>query len=74
VCVRVIVDGAGDALPPAIARASTAGPLRTAALLSELVLAPSQWAGVLRLARRYATARRALSAVARAGCLTECPA
>jgi adenosylhomocysteine nucleosidase len=74
VCVRVIVDGAGDALPPAVVRAGTAGPLRTAALLSELVRSPSQWAAVLRLARRYATARRALHAVARAGCLTECPA
>jgi adenosylhomocysteine nucleosidase len=74
VCVRVIVDGANDALPAAIARASAAGPLRTAALLAELVLAPSQWAGVLRLAHRYATAQRALVAVVRARCLTVCPA
>jgi hypothetical protein len=72
--VRVIVDGAGDALPAAIARASSAGPLRTAALLWELALAPSQWAATLRLARRYATARRALSVVARVRCLTACPA
>lgn len=69
VAVRVIVDTAGDALPPAVMAASRDGPVRISRLVLGVARSPLQFAAVLRLAHRYRTATRALVTVARSGAL-----
>jgi adenosylhomocysteine nucleosidase len=69
VAVRVIVDTALDALPGAVIAATRGGRVRTASLLRELVMAPGDLGGLLRLASRYTVAKRALATVARTGAL-----
>jgi adenosylhomocysteine nucleosidase len=65
--VRVIVDTAYDALPRAVVAASRSGQVQIWRLLRALALRPADVAALVRLARRYRTARRSLAAVARAG-------
>jgi adenosylhomocysteine nucleosidase len=65
--VRVIVDGAADELPQAVLAASRGGHLSVLRLVCGLAVAPRDIVGVIRLARRYRTATRSLSAVARDG-------
>jgi adenosylhomocysteine nucleosidase len=68
IAVRVIVDGATDALPAAVSEAADAnGQLRVGRLIARMLLAPGELRSLLRLARRYGTANRSLAAVARAG-------
>jgi adenosylhomocysteine nucleosidase len=68
IAVRVIVDAASDALPAAVSEAADAnGQLRLARLLARMLLAPAELPSLLRLARRYGTANRALAAVAMVG-------
>jgi adenosylhomocysteine nucleosidase len=62
--VKVIVDTARDALPPALVAATDSGHLRVWRLINWLVRAPTNIVSVVRLARRYQIARRALRAVA----------
>jgi hopanoid-associated phosphorylase len=70
IAVRVIVDGAADALPRAVTNAAdSAGHLQLWRLIGALALAPADLAPLLRLARRYRAASRSLAAVARAGSL-----
>ncbi len=69
VAVRVVVDTALDEVPGAIIAATSGGQVRIARLLRELAKAPGDIAGLLRLAKRYGEARRALTAVARTGAL-----
>jgi adenosylhomocysteine nucleosidase len=70
--VRVIVDGAADRLPrPVAAAADAAGQLSIWRLIGALARAPSEFAPLLRLARRYQAASRSLAAVARAGPLAD---
>ncbi len=65
--VRVVVDGAADRLPHAVAVAvDAAGKLRLWRLAGALLRAPAEVAPLLRLARRYRSANRSLAAVARA--------
>jgi adenosylhomocysteine nucleosidase len=63
IAVRVIVDTAADAVPPAVAAASRAGRVEIGRLLAGLIVAPGDIASLLRLALRYRTAMRALKAV-----------
>jgi adenosylhomocysteine nucleosidase len=71
VAVRVIVDTAGDELPPALAGvADASGQLSVGRLLRSVVSEPASIATLLRLARRYRAARRSLRAIVRAGALT----
>jgi adenosylhomocysteine nucleosidase len=65
--VRVIVDTAADSLPPAVTAASRAGRVEIARLLWELLRAPGDLGGLLRLAARYRAAMRTLNSAARAG-------
>jgi adenosylhomocysteine nucleosidase len=65
--VRVIVDGAADVLPQAVLAASRGGHLSVLRLVCGLAAAPRDIVGVIRLARRYRTATRSLSAVVRDG-------
>jgi adenosylhomocysteine nucleosidase len=68
IAVRVIVDGAGDALPSAVRDAADAsGQLRVWRLFGQILLAPAGVTSVLRLARGYWAANRALALVARTG-------
>jgi adenosylhomocysteine nucleosidase len=68
IAVRVIVDGAGDVLPRAVAAAADqSGHLQLWRLIGALARSPAQLPPLLRLARRYRVASRSLSAVARAG-------
>ncbi len=67
IAVRVIVDTAADCLPRAVMAATREGQVRIALLLRELLLAPAEIGGLLRLARRYRRARRTLAAVAGIG-------
>jgi adenosylhomocysteine nucleosidase len=70
IAVRVIVDGAGDALPNAVtAAADKRGQLQIGRLIGALALAPNELAPLIRLARRYRVANRSLAAVARTGSL-----
>jgi adenosylhomocysteine nucleosidase len=65
--VRVVVDSAADAVPPALmAAAGEAGAGSIARLLGALARAPAQLPDFIRLVRRYRTASRALARVA--GC------
>ena len=71
--VRVIVDGAGDALPKSVTVAADAtGHLHVWRLLGALALAPAELPALIRLARRYRAASRSLAAVAHAGSLARC--
>ncbi len=63
IAVRVIVDTAGDALPPAVVAASRAGRVEIGRLIAGLVAAPREIAALIRLARRYRTAIRSLRVV-----------
>jgi adenosylhomocysteine nucleosidase len=63
--VRVIVDGAADALPRAVVAAGRGGQLSILRLIGGLAAAPQDLAGLIRLSRRYRAATRALAAVAR---------
>jgi adenosylhomocysteine nucleosidase len=68
IAVRVIVDGAGDALPSAVRDAADAnGQLRVWRLFGQILLAPAGVTSVIRLTRRYLAANRALAVVARTG-------
>jgi adenosylhomocysteine nucleosidase len=68
IAVRVIVDGAGDALPSAVRNAADAnGQLRAWRLFGQILLAPAGVTSVIRLTRRYLAANRALAVVARTG-------
>jgi adenosylhomocysteine nucleosidase len=69
VAVRVIVDTAADALPPAVVAASGRGPVHLGRLLRGLLRRPRDLQALLRLGRRYRIARRALIVVARTGAL-----
>ena len=66
VAVRVIVDAATDALPRAVAAASSSGQVRIWRLLGSIALAPVELGALIRLAGRYRTATRCLAAVAQA--------
>jgi adenosylhomocysteine nucleosidase len=70
--VRAIVDTARDAVPEAALSATGAGRdrPRLGRLLANLVLTPGELPALIRLARRYRSASRALSAVAGSGVLT----
>jgi adenosylhomocysteine nucleosidase len=67
IAVRVIVDGAADLLPRAVTAAGRGGQLSMLRLIGGLIIAPQDIVPLIRLARRYRTATRSLSAVARAG-------
>jgi len=67
IAVRVIVDTAGDSLPPAVTGATRAGQVRLMRLMVGLIRSPVEVASLLRLARRYRAALRALKTVARLG-------
>jgi adenosylhomocysteine nucleosidase len=70
IAVRVIVDGAGDVLPRAVAAAAdSAGHLQLWRLIGALARSPADLAPLIRLARRYRAASRSLAVVARAGSL-----
>lgn len=63
---RVVIDGAGDALPQSVIRATgDFGDVNLPRLVAGLVRAPADLPMLLRLPRRYGTARRALRALAR---------
>jgi adenosylhomocysteine nucleosidase len=67
VAVRVIVDTAADAVPRAVASASAAGQVRLGRLFLGLIRAPSDIPPLLRLARRYRVALRALASIGALG-------
>jgi adenosylhomocysteine nucleosidase len=68
--LRVIFDRAADELPAAVLLATDAGgEIALRRLLGQLLRSPAQWVAVLRLARRFRLASRALAAVARSGAL-----
>ncbi len=67
--VRVIVDTAADTLPRSVLAATQGGQLRIGRLLQGLAQSPGDIPALLRLARRYGAAKRALVAVARTGAL-----
>jgi hopanoid-associated phosphorylase len=69
IAVRVIIDTAADALPPAVLAASRAGHVSITRLIGGLAAAPWELLAMIRLAQRYRAATRALQAVARAGVL-----
>jgi adenosylhomocysteine nucleosidase len=64
VAVRVIVDAAGDRLPPAVVAASRAGRVRIARLVMGLAASPGEIPALMRLAQRYRVAMRTLRAIA----------
>jgi hypothetical protein len=63
--VRVIVDGAADALPRAVTAARRDGQVSILRLIGALAAAPRDLPGLIRLSRRYWAATRSLAAVAR---------
>ncbi|HTX23730.1 MAG TPA: hypothetical protein VMD03_03650 [Steroidobacteraceae bacterium] len=68
--VRVVVDGAADELPHALAGVmSPSGALSLARLIGRLVAEPASLAPLARLALRYAAARRSLRLIAQADAL-----
>ena len=69
VVVRAIVDTAGDTLPRAVLAAGTEGRVRLARLILAIASSPREIAPLLRIAKRYRAATRALGAVARTGAL-----
>jgi adenosylhomocysteine nucleosidase len=64
IAVRVIIDTAADVVPRAVVAASAGGQVRIGRLLGELALAPVECLALIRLARRYRVATRAMAAVA----------
>jgi adenosylhomocysteine nucleosidase len=64
IAVRVIVDTAADVLPRAIMAASGEGQVHIRRLIRGLAAAPLDLIAVIRLARQYRSATRALAAVA----------
>lgn len=64
IAVRVIVDTAADVLPRAIMAASGAGQVDIRRLIRGLAAAPLDLIAMIRLARQYRSATRALAAVA----------
>jgi adenosylhomocysteine nucleosidase len=66
VAVRVIVDTAADALPRAVMSASCSGQVHIWRLLGAIARDPAELGALIRLAGRYRTATRRLTAVARA--------
>lgn len=73
IAVRVIVDTAADELPAALADvADTGAPLSIGRLVGGVIAEPSGIGSLLRLARRYRAARRALRGIALSGALTAC--
>jgi nucleoside phosphorylase len=64
IAVRVIVDTAADVLPRAIVAASGEGQVDIRRLIRGLAAAPLDLIAVIRLARQYRSATRALAAVA----------
>jgi adenosylhomocysteine nucleosidase len=69
VAVRAIIDTAGDTLPRAVMGAGAEGRVRLAPLILGIVRSPREIAPLMRLAKRYRAAIRALAAVARTGAL-----
>jgi adenosylhomocysteine nucleosidase len=69
IAVRVIVDTAHDVLPRAVVAASRSGHVRIWRLIWALALRPADVSALVRLARRYRAASRALETLARAGSL-----
>ena len=69
VVVRAIVDTATDVLPAAVLSATTPEGVRMARLVLGMLRAPSELSPLLRLARRYRAATRALAAAAGSGAL-----
>jgi len=65
VAVRVIVDAANDELPRAVVAASTAGEINVPRLIRGLLKSPAEVVPLIRLARRYAAAKKSLTAIAR---------
>jgi len=68
--VRVIVDTANDTLPGAVRAAAGLPQLRMSRLVLGILRSPGEFAALLRLATRYRTAIRTLTAVAGSGALT----
>lgn len=64
IAVRVIVDTAMDVLPRTVAAMSRGDRVRIWRLVGGLVLAPTELAGLIRLAQRYRAATRSLAAIA----------
>jgi adenosylhomocysteine nucleosidase len=70
IAVRVIVDGAQDALPMAVTAAADAqGQLHPWRLVRALARTPADLGALVRLARRYRVANRSLAMMGRAGSL-----
>jgi len=69
VAVRAIVDTAGDTIPRAVMAAGSGGRVRLARLILGIAASPREIAPVMRLAKRYRAAARALRAVGRTGAL-----
>ncbi len=67
--VRVIVDTAADHLPDSVVAATGSAGLRLSRLAAGILKSPGELAPLLRLATRYRTAMRALTAVAASGAL-----
>jgi nucleoside phosphorylase len=67
IALKVIVDGAADALPPAISAAVGAAQLRLGRLAWALARSPGDLGSLWRLGQRYRSASRTLAAAARAG-------
>jgi hypothetical protein len=63
------VDTAGDTLPRAVMAAGAEGRVRLARLILGIVRSPREIAPLIRLAKRYRAATRALRAVAQTGAL-----
>jgi len=68
--VRVIVDTALDAVPAAVMSAAASGNVRISRIAAGLLRRPGDLLPLLRLAKRYRAAMRALTAVAKSGALT----
>lgn len=64
IAVRVIVDGAADALPRTVVAASGAGRVQLARLIGGLIFAPWEIGALLRLAQRYRLAMHSLRVIA----------
>jgi adenosylhomocysteine nucleosidase len=63
IAVRVIVDTAADTLPGAVVNASRAGKVQMSRLIAGLILAPGEFAALIRLSQRYRIATRSLRAI-----------
>ncbi len=73
IAVRVIVDTATDRLPGAVLAASTGGQVNIVRLVQGLLGSPGDIVQLIRLARRYRAATRALVSIARSGALAPLP-